>query len=355
MADACRARGRAAAWLYQRGRGGEGQLRSGCGTPPRPPAHRAERSGTGRAAAPGPCAPASRRRCSPPRGTRRRPRPAAARPTAAAGARCRCPARGPSAKERSLSRGAGPAPLLPPLPLAPTLAARRAVRPRAWAAVAAAGRPPPAPTSPPRTPPPAGSGRHTVAAPCGAGTGVGARRGARRARCTYADLGRGLVRHLRNRNKRSEPVPAARGAALPPTPLLGRVDPRPWHGGRRRPARPGGTHCTLGGTAQRPRAAPGTALRNAPPTAAPTRSPDPLLAPQSLPSAVRLSPLSAVKLERCHSSRRCTISSARTPPSFLVKATRGFSTRLNPSDLSPCLTTELHFPHPAGTAVAQRL
>ena len=37
---------------------------------------------------------------------------------------------------------------------------------------------------------------------------------------------------------------------------------------------------TLGDTAQRPRAAPGTALRNAPPAAAPARSPAPLLASQ---------------------------------------------------------------------------
>lgn len=62
---------------------------------------------TARAAAPGPCVPACRRRCSPTRGTRRRPRPDAARPTAAAGARCHCPGRARSARDRGLGSEAG--------------------------------------------------------------------------------------------------------------------------------------------------------------------------------------------------------------------------------------------------------
>lgn len=128
-------RGQAAAWAGRRCRGGAGPRRSGCARPPRPPARRAARSGRGRAAAPGPCAPASRRRCSPPRGTGRRPRPAAARPRAAAGARCRCPGRGPSARERTagrrLSSGRRPRrlPLLP-LPF-PSLPQRRPALPGA--------------------------------------------------------------------------------------------------------------------------------------------------------------------------------------------------------------------------------
>lgn len=90
-------------WRWRRWRGrGDADRCSECGTRPRRPACWAAQSARARAAEPGPCAPACRRRCSPTRGIRTRPRPAAARQTAAAGARCHCPGRARSARQRGL-------------------------------------------------------------------------------------------------------------------------------------------------------------------------------------------------------------------------------------------------------------
>lgn len=103
-----RGRGRPRGWRWRRRQGPDAAGRcSECGIRPRLPACWAARSATARAAAPGPCAPACRRRCSLTRGTRTLPRPAAARLTAAVGGRCHCPGHAQSARERGLGSDAG--------------------------------------------------------------------------------------------------------------------------------------------------------------------------------------------------------------------------------------------------------